>query len=59
MEQGFGVPHIIEIDMLVGPGFRKDPPASYMPCEINHHASPVTQKYRTSIIGTFDLTGPA
>lgn len=54
VEQGFGVPHTIETDMIVGPEYGKDPPASYRPGGINYAASAVIQGYWTSFIRTFD-----
>ncbi|KAH7322600.1 putative triacylglycerol lipase [Stachybotrys elegans] len=53
MEAGEGVPHIIEVDAWLGPGY-SNPPESYKPGQMNAEASPVIQGYWTSFIRYLD-----
>ena len=53
MEQGLGVPHIIELRAWLGPGYAV-PPESYEPGGINELAPPLIQGYWTSFIRSFD-----
>lgn len=51
---GFGVPHTIELNALLGPAYVEDPPESYKPGGINELASPIMQGYWTSFIRTYN-----
>ncbi|KAF4962441.1 hypothetical protein FSARC_9470 [Fusarium sarcochroum] len=55
MAEGLGVPHVVELNAIFGPGLGGDnPPASYFEGEKNAPVIPLVQGYWSSFIRSFD-----
>ncbi|KAI1326258.1 vacuolar triacylglycerol lipase [Xylariaceae sp. FL0255] len=52
--EGYGVPHTVELNAIIGPAYAASPPASYLEGGINAPVSPVIQAYWVSFIKTFN-----
>ncbi|KAI0148568.1 vacuolar triacylglycerol lipase [Xylariaceae sp. FL1272] len=52
--EGYGVPHTVELNAILGPSYVTDPPASYLPGGVNEHVVIVIQHYWISFIRSFD-----